>query len=101
MCYETRLVKRLPVSRSVTLCRSPSLTAPSALLDQDTLLISLSLSVAPLYLKMAKGEQIVSPEECFQEGGPTVTFSHLHYYVQETKFCRKIGPEKCILKDVR
>lgn len=51
MCYETRLVKRLPVSRSVTLCRSPSLTAPSALLDQDTLLISLSLSVgsAPVF----------------------------------------------------
>uniref|UniRef100_A0AAQ6IQX6 ABC transporter domain-containing protein n=1 Tax=Anabas testudineus TaxID=64144 RepID=A0AAQ6IQX6_ANATE len=32
--------------------------------------------------------------------GPTVKFSHLHYFVQETRFCRKIDPEKCILKDV-
>uniref|UniRef100_A0A7N6AK35 ABC transporter domain-containing protein n=1 Tax=Anabas testudineus TaxID=64144 RepID=A0A7N6AK35_ANATE len=50
---------------------------------------------------MAKGEQIVcSAEEYFQERGPTVKFSHLHYFVQETRFCRKIDPEKCILKDV-
>lgn len=49
----------------------------------------------------SKGEQIVcNVDECFQERGPTVTFSSLHYFVQETRFCRKIGPEKCILKDV-
>lgn len=33
--------------------------------------------------------------------GPTVTFSNLQYCVQEWEFCRKHGPEKCILKDVR
>ncbi|KAM4750417.1 broad substrate specificity ATP-binding cassette transporter ABCG2b [Anableps anableps] len=50
---------------------------------------------------MAKGEQAVSDiEDCFQEPGPTVTFTRLHYCVQEKKFCRKIGPEKHILKDV-
>ncbi|GLD52122.1 broad substrate specificity ATP-binding cassette transporter ABCG2b [Lates japonicus] len=50
---------------------------------------------------MPKGEQIVcGVEEYFQERGPTVTFSNLHYCVQETRFCRKIGVEKYILKDV-
>ncbi|XP_032417811.1 broad substrate specificity ATP-binding cassette transporter ABCG2b isoform X1 [Xiphophorus hellerii] len=50
---------------------------------------------------MTKGEQAVSDiETCFQEPGPTVTFTRLHYCVQEKKFCRKIGPEKHILKDV-
>ncbi|KAM3864638.1 broad substrate specificity ATP-binding cassette transporter ABCG2b [Diretmus argenteus] len=39
-------------------------------------------------------------ENCFQERGPTVTFSNLHYVVQESRFCRKKGPEKYILKDV-
>ncbi|XP_029706425.1 broad substrate specificity ATP-binding cassette transporter ABCG2b [Takifugu rubripes] len=32
--------------------------------------------------------------------GPSVTFSNLHYCVQERKLCRKHGPEKYILKDV-
>ncbi|XP_022593790.1 ATP-binding cassette sub-family G member 2-like [Seriola dumerili] len=50
---------------------------------------------------MSKGEQVVCGiDEYFQERGPTVTFSNLHYCVQETRFCRKIGPEKYILKDV-
>ncbi|TNM85280.1 hypothetical protein fugu_007551 [Takifugu bimaculatus] len=31
--------------------------------------------------------------------GPSVTFSNLHYCVQERKLCRKHGPEKYILKD--
>ncbi|XP_015244997.1 PREDICTED: ATP-binding cassette sub-family G member 2-like [Cyprinodon variegatus] len=39
-------------------------------------------------------------EDYFQEPGPVVTFTRLHYSVQEKKFCRKIGPEKHILKDV-
>ncbi|XP_028264073.1 broad substrate specificity ATP-binding cassette transporter ABCG2b [Parambassis ranga] len=52
-------------------------------------------------LKMTDREQVTcSVEEYVQEQGPTVTFSNLHYSVQEKKFCRKIGPEKCILKDV-
>lgn len=37
----------------------------------------------------------------FKNQGPTITFSNLHYCVQERKFCRKHGPEKYILKDVR
>ncbi|XP_044047465.1 broad substrate specificity ATP-binding cassette transporter ABCG2b isoform X3 [Siniperca chuatsi] len=50
---------------------------------------------------MSNGEQIVcSVEEYFQERGPTVTFSNLHYCVQEKRFCCKRGPEKYILKDV-
>uniref|UniRef100_A0A3B5LC41 ABC transporter domain-containing protein n=1 Tax=Xiphophorus couchianus TaxID=32473 RepID=A0A3B5LC41_9TELE len=50
---------------------------------------------------MTKGEQAVSDiETCFQEPGPTVTFTRLHYCVQEKTFCLKIGPEKHILKDV-
>uniref|UniRef100_A0A3B3U1A1 ATP-binding cassette, sub-family G (WHITE), member 2c n=1 Tax=Poecilia latipinna TaxID=48699 RepID=A0A3B3U1A1_9TELE len=50
---------------------------------------------------MTKGEQADSYiEACFQEPGPTVAFTRLHYCVQEKKFCRKIGPEKQILKDV-
>ncbi|KAM9770230.1 broad substrate specificity ATP-binding cassette transporter ABCG2b [Menidia menidia] len=50
---------------------------------------------------MAKGEKMVSDvENNFQEKGPTVTFSNLHYCVQEKSFLRKTGPEKQILKDV-
>ncbi|XP_034543196.1 broad substrate specificity ATP-binding cassette transporter ABCG2b [Notolabrus celidotus] len=50
---------------------------------------------------MAEKEQVVEDvEECFQERGPTVTFSNLHYSVQETRLCCKRGPEKYILKDV-
>ncbi|XP_054912476.1 broad substrate specificity ATP-binding cassette transporter ABCG2b [Poeciliopsis prolifica] len=51
---------------------------------------------------MTKGDdQAVSDiEASFQEPGPTVTFTRLHYFIQEKKFCRKIGPEKHILKDV-
>uniref|UniRef100_A0A8C6L5T2 ATP-binding cassette sub-family G member 2-like n=1 Tax=Nothobranchius furzeri TaxID=105023 RepID=A0A8C6L5T2_NOTFU len=36
----------------------------------------------------------------FQGPGPTVSFTKLNYCVQESKFCRKIGSEKYILKDV-
>ncbi|XP_045904151.1 broad substrate specificity ATP-binding cassette transporter ABCG2b isoform X3 [Micropterus dolomieu] len=51
--------------------------------------------------QMSKREQIVcSVEEYFQELGPTVTFSNLHYCVQEKRLCCKRGPEKYILKDV-
>lgn len=51
---------------------------------------------------MAKSEPAVSDvEDYFQEPGPTITFTRLHYCIQETKFCRRIGPEKHILKDVR
>ncbi|AWP05290.1 putative ATP-binding cassette sub-family G member 2-like [Scophthalmus maximus] len=51
--------------------------------------------------QMSKGEQsICGLEEYFQERGPTLTFSNLHYCVQETRFCRKTGPGKYILKDV-
>ncbi|XP_077380140.1 broad substrate specificity ATP-binding cassette transporter ABCG2b isoform X1 [Festucalex cinctus] len=39
-------------------------------------------------------------EDYFQERGPTLTFSNLHYCVQESRWCRKKGPEKYILKDV-
>ncbi|XP_042286920.1 broad substrate specificity ATP-binding cassette transporter ABCG2b isoform X1 [Thunnus maccoyii] len=50
---------------------------------------------------MKQGEQVVcGVEEYFQERGPTVTFSNLHYCVQERKLCCKKGPEKHILKDV-
>ncbi|XP_010731967.3 broad substrate specificity ATP-binding cassette transporter ABCG2b isoform X1 [Larimichthys crocea] len=50
---------------------------------------------------MSKQEKTVHDvEEYFQERGPTVTFSNLHYCVQEKRFCCKRGPEKCILKDV-
>ncbi|XP_041789600.1 broad substrate specificity ATP-binding cassette transporter ABCG2b [Chelmon rostratus] len=46
-------------------------------------------------------EQIAcSVEEYFQERGPTITFSNLHYCVQEKRFCCRKGPEKYILKDV-
>uniref|UniRef100_A0A3B4BCB4 ABC transporter domain-containing protein n=1 Tax=Periophthalmus magnuspinnatus TaxID=409849 RepID=A0A3B4BCB4_9GOBI len=34
------------------------------------------------------------------ETGPIVTFHRLHYCVQDSRFCRKRGPEKSILKDV-
>ncbi|XP_073326630.1 broad substrate specificity ATP-binding cassette transporter ABCG2b [Pagrus major] len=50
---------------------------------------------------MSKTEQVVRDvEEYFQERGPTVTFSNLHYRVQERRLCCKSGPEKHILKDV-
>ncbi|KAM9856563.1 broad substrate specificity ATP-binding cassette transporter ABCG2b [Aulostomus maculatus] len=50
---------------------------------------------------MSKGEQVVcDAEEYFQERGPTITFTNLHYCVQERRFCCKNGPEKYILKDV-
>ncbi|XP_059190069.1 broad substrate specificity ATP-binding cassette transporter ABCG2b [Centropristis striata] len=49
---------------------------------------------------MSKGEHIVCADEFFQERGPTVTFSNLHYSVQETRFCCRRGPEKYILNDV-
>ncbi|XP_060939115.1 broad substrate specificity ATP-binding cassette transporter ABCG2b [Limanda limanda] len=50
---------------------------------------------------MSKGkDDFRSTEEHFQERGPTLMFSNLNYCVQETRFCRKIGPEKYILKDV-
>ncbi|XP_070829217.1 broad substrate specificity ATP-binding cassette transporter ABCG2b [Chaetodon trifascialis] len=50
---------------------------------------------------MSEKEQTAcSVEEYFQERGPTVTFSNLHYCVQERRFCCRRGPEKLILKDV-
>lgn len=50
---------------------------------------------------MSKGEQTVCDvEDHFQERGPTVTFSNLHYCVQEKRLCCKKGPEKYILKGV-
>lgn len=53
------------------------------------------------FFKMSQGEKVVcNVEEYFQERGPTVTFSNLHYSVHETRFCRKGGPEKHILNDV-
>ncbi|XP_056136589.1 broad substrate specificity ATP-binding cassette transporter ABCG2b [Lampris incognitus] len=49
---------------------------------------------------MSEGE-LNDPEEVFGERGPTVTFSNLHYCVQESRgVCCKKGPEKYILKDV-
>ncbi|XP_071765457.1 broad substrate specificity ATP-binding cassette transporter ABCG2b [Centroberyx gerrardi] len=50
---------------------------------------------------MSKREKTVHDEECFQERGPTVTFSNLHYCVRESRgVCRKKGPKKYILRDV-
>uniref|UniRef100_A0A8C5DNP6 ATP-binding cassette sub-family G member 2-like n=1 Tax=Gouania willdenowi TaxID=441366 RepID=A0A8C5DNP6_GOUWI len=49
-------------------------------------------------ITMSKQEEICI-EEYFQERGPIVTFSNLHYCVNETRFCRKVS-EKHILKDV-
>uniref|UniRef100_A0A3P9M5N3 ATP-binding cassette, sub-family G (WHITE), member 2c n=1 Tax=Oryzias latipes TaxID=8090 RepID=A0A3P9M5N3_ORYLA len=50
---------------------------------------------------MSMGDRITSiDEESSHERGPTITFSNLHYSVQEKTFCRKTGPEKHILKDV-
>uniref|UniRef100_UPI0037E8C6E3 broad substrate specificity ATP-binding cassette transporter ABCG2b n=1 Tax=Semicossyphus pulcher TaxID=241346 RepID=UPI0037E8C6E3 len=50
---------------------------------------------------MSNKEQVVDDvEDYFQERGPTVTFSNLHYNVQETRLCCKRGPVKYILKDV-
>ncbi|XP_029019043.1 broad substrate specificity ATP-binding cassette transporter ABCG2b [Betta splendens] len=49
-------------------------------------------------MKMANNS--VSPGENFQQEGPTLTFSQLNYVIQETRCCRKIGPEKHILKNV-
>ncbi|XP_034394319.1 broad substrate specificity ATP-binding cassette transporter ABCG2b [Cyclopterus lumpus] len=49
---------------------------------------------------MSKGEQTVcGVDEYFEERGPTVTFSNLHYCVHETTCCKK-GREKYILNDV-
>ncbi|XP_068445183.1 broad substrate specificity ATP-binding cassette transporter ABCG2b isoform X2 [Clinocottus analis] len=59
--------------------------------------------VAPalLFLKMSTGKQTVcGVDEYFQERGPTVTFSNLHYCVHETTLCCKRGPEKYILNGV-
>nr|XP_046227440.1 broad substrate specificity ATP-binding cassette transporter ABCG2b isoform X2 [Scatophagus argus] len=49
---------------------------------------------------MSNKKEVVCEVENFHEQGPTVTFSNLHYCVQEKKFCLKRGPEKSILKDV-
>ncbi|KAM6971858.1 broad substrate specificity ATP-binding cassette transporter ABCG2b [Aplochiton taeniatus] len=51
---------------------------------------------------MSKGKQDeLDLENSFQERGPIVTFSNLHYSVKESRGpCRKKGPEKYILKDV-
>uniref|UniRef100_A0A8C4NPY2 ABC transporter domain-containing protein n=1 Tax=Dicentrarchus labrax TaxID=13489 RepID=A0A8C4NPY2_DICLA len=63
------------------------------------LLFSLSLYLK--LVKMSKKEQTVcGVEEYFQDRGPTVTFSNLHYCVHERRFCCKRGPEKYILNDV-
>ncbi|XP_041738097.1 broad substrate specificity ATP-binding cassette transporter ABCG2 [Coregonus clupeaformis] len=44
---------------------------------------------------------VADPEVMFQEPGPTVSFSRLHYSVMESRGpCHKRGPEKHILKDV-
>uniref|UniRef100_A0A8C6L610 ATP-binding cassette sub-family G member 2-like n=1 Tax=Nothobranchius furzeri TaxID=105023 RepID=A0A8C6L610_NOTFU len=52
-------------------------------------------------LKMVKGGEVISDAEAYFQGpGPTVSFTKLNYCVQESKFCRKIGSEKYILKDV-
>ncbi|XP_008314845.1 broad substrate specificity ATP-binding cassette transporter ABCG2b [Cynoglossus semilaevis] len=45
-------------------------------------------------------QEFIPQEECFQERGPTVSFSNLHYSIQETRCCRNTGLEKQILKDV-
>ncbi|XP_056265655.1 broad substrate specificity ATP-binding cassette transporter ABCG2b [Pseudoliparis swirei] len=50
---------------------------------------------------MSKEDQTVcGVDEYFQDRGPTVTFSNLHYCVRETTLCCKRGPEKYILNDV-
>lgn len=50
---------------------------------------------------MSKKEQIAYDVEAhFQERGPTVTFSNLHYCIQEKRLCCRKGAEKYILKDV-
>ncbi|KAF7223545.1 broad substrate specificity ATP-binding cassette transporter ABCG2b isoform X1 [Nothobranchius furzeri] len=50
---------------------------------------------------MVKGGEVISDAEAYFQGpGPTVSFTKLNYCVQESKFCRKIGSEKYILKDV-
>ncbi|XP_061535739.1 broad substrate specificity ATP-binding cassette transporter ABCG2b [Phycodurus eques] len=50
---------------------------------------------------MTKGQQnVFALDDCFEEQGPTLTFSNLHYCVQESRWCRKKCPEKYILKDV-
>ncbi|XP_054634709.1 broad substrate specificity ATP-binding cassette transporter ABCG2b isoform X4 [Dunckerocampus dactyliophorus] len=45
-------------------------------------------------------EDVCTLDDYSQERGPTVTFSNLHYCVQESRFCRRKGPVKSILKDV-
>ncbi|KAM8880371.1 broad substrate specificity ATP-binding cassette transporter ABCG2b [Spinachia spinachia] len=45
-------------------------------------------------------EHNVCVGEDFPERGPTLTFSHLHYCVRESRACRGGGPEKPILNDV-
>lgn len=88
----------LPVILHRSLCRSVPLP------QFDTCLPTpfLSLLVTLLLLKMSVKEEIAySYEEYFHDRGPTVTFSNLHYAVQETKLCFKVGSEKYILKDVR
>ncbi|CAL8330954.1 unnamed protein product [Lota lota] len=48
-----------------------------------------------------KEKSVYVEEECFQEQGPTVMFSNIHYCVQERVglLCKK-SPEKVILKDI-
>lgn len=50
---------------------------------------------------MKKLSVIEDVEINLKNQGPVLTFSNLQYCVQERKFCRKHGPEKSILKDVR
>ncbi|XP_074542766.1 broad substrate specificity ATP-binding cassette transporter ABCG2b [Halichoeres trimaculatus] len=47
-----------------------------------------------------KDSVIEDVEEYFQERGPTVTFSNLHYMIQDTRLFCKGGSTKTILKDV-
>ncbi|XP_047435610.1 broad substrate specificity ATP-binding cassette transporter ABCG2b [Mugil cephalus] len=92
-----RINSRSPVSLSLSAGLRGS--RDSATLSLGTPALP-TLCFTPL-LKMDKGDEIVCEmEEDFQRKGPTLTFSHLQYCIQETKFCRKIGPEKCILNDV-
>lgn len=50
---------------------------------------------------MSKDKEVVCElKDHIQEQGPIVTFHRLNYCVQESRLCRKKGPEKYILKDV-
>ncbi|CAL9700073.1 unnamed protein product [Knipowitschia caucasica] len=50
---------------------------------------------------MSKEKAVVCElQEHGQESGPVVTFHQLHYCVQDSRFCRKRGLNKFILKDV-